>query len=95
MSRDLVGNNYVIAASYLLIADKLQSLHFVKEVENVCEKAKKKKKKKSWPKIKFYLFAIAYLPTLLPPTQLPFFCFPELIFFFVLLFRYFSFSLKY
>ena len=25
------------------------------------------------PKIKFYLFAIAYLPTLLPPTQLFFF----------------------
>ena len=34
------------------------------------------------PKIKFYfLFAIAYLPTLLPPTQL-FFCFSRTNFFF-------------
>ena len=33
------------------------------------------------PKIKFYLFAIAYLPTILPPTQL-FFCFFRTNFFF-------------
>ena len=33
------------------------------------------------PKIKFYMFAIAYLPTLLPPTQL-FFCFSRTNFFF-------------
>ena len=45
------------------------------------------------PKIKFYLLAIAYLPTLLPPTQLFFFLFQNL--FFVWLFQYFSFSLKY
>ena len=37
------------------------------------------------PKIKFYLFAIAYLPTLLPPTQL-FFCFSRTIFFFFFFF---------
>ena len=34
------------------------------------------------PKIKFYLFAIAYLPTLLPPYSIYFFAFPELFFFF-------------
>ena len=47
------------------------------------------------PKIKFNLFAIAYLPTLLPPTQLFFFFFAFPEFFFFLQFRYFSFSLKY
>ena len=38
------------------------------------------------PEIKFYLFAIACLPTLLPSTQLFFFffAFPELFFFFLL-----------
>ena len=47
------------------------------------------------PKIKFYLFVIAYLPKLLLPTQLFFFfAFPEVIFYFFLLCRYFSFSLK-
>ena len=34
------------------------------------------------PKIKFCLFAIAYLPALLLPTQPFFFAFPEVIFFF-------------
>ena len=34
------------------------------------------------PKIKFYLFAIAYLPTLLLPTQFFFFCFSRSNFFF-------------
>ena len=34
------------------------------------------------PKIKFYLFAIAYLPTLLLPTQHFFFCFSRSTFFF-------------
>ena len=42
-------------------------------------------------KIKFYLFAIAYLPTLFPPTRL-FFAFPEHIFFFFLLSECFTFS---
>ena len=35
----------------------------------------------SWPKIEFYLFAIAYLPTVFPPTQL-FFCLSRILFFF-------------
>ena len=51
------------------------------------------------PTIKCYLFAIAYLPPLLPTTQL-FFRFSRTVFFFFfffffLLFQYFSFSLKY
>ena len=37
------------------------------------------------PKIKFYLFAIVYLPTLLPPTQCFFFCCCFSIFFFFFL----------
>ena len=54
-------------------------------------------------KIKFYLFAIAYLPTLFPPTQLFFFAFPEHVFcifffffffFFFLLFECFIFSVN-
>ena len=38
------------------------------------------------PKIIFYLFAIAYLPTLLLPTQLFFFVFSRSIFFFFFFF---------
>ena len=38
------------------------------------------------PKIIFYLFAIAYLPTLLLPTQLFFFFFPEVFFLFFFFF---------
>ena len=50
----------------------------------------------SRPKIEFYLFAIAYLPTLFPPTQLFFFFFfflpfQELFLFFFLFFFFFFF----
>ena len=47
------------------------------------------------PKIKFYLFAIAYLPTLFLPTQLIFFAFPELfLFFFSFFFLYIAVSMS-
>ena len=51
------------------------------------------------PKIKFYLFATAYLPILFLPTQLFFFAFPELFFFsfffFFFCYKSVSFWLKY
>ena len=43
-------------------------------------------------KIKFYLFAIAYLPTLLPPTR-PFFFFALLELFFFFFFFFFAVSI--
>ena len=43
--------------------------------------------KTTGPKIKFYLFAIVYLPTLLLPTQL-FFCFSRSIVFFFSIFQF-------
>ena len=42
------------------------------------------------PKIKFYLFAIAYLPTPFPPTHLFFFCISRMFFFFCCCFFFFA-----
>ena len=49
----------------------------------------------SRPKIEFYLFAIAYLPTLFPLLNFFFFAFPELFFFFFFFFCCITFWLKY